>query len=131
CDVVGPKSNVPFLERLVMHPAVRDGSIDTGYLDRHLDEFLDQREMPPVPAVAAAAAVAMDSTVVDTRAHAAQGADPHSPWALADGWRLGHASAQAMALSWREQRLDVIVQGDPKRFVLRHGEARHDIEVLH
>src|SRR5690606_9369225 len=39
CVVEGPKSNIAFLERLVRHPAVVEGRIDTGYLDRHLDEF--------------------------------------------------------------------------------------------
>ncbi len=37
CEIVGPKSNIGFLERLVRHPAVVEGRIDTGYLDRHLD----------------------------------------------------------------------------------------------
>ncbi|HSS06463.1 MAG TPA: biotin carboxylase N-terminal domain-containing protein, partial [Rhodanobacteraceae bacterium] len=32
CDIVGPKSNVEFLESLVRHPAVVSGQIDTGYL---------------------------------------------------------------------------------------------------
>ncbi|MFX8535420.1 3-methylcrotonyl-CoA carboxylase, partial [Acinetobacter baumannii] len=30
CDIVGPKSNVAFLERLVRHAAVVNGTIDTG-----------------------------------------------------------------------------------------------------
>src|SRR5690606_31321588 len=40
CEVVGPKSNIAFLERLARHPAIVDARIDTGYLDRHLDEFV-------------------------------------------------------------------------------------------
>lgn len=40
CEIVGPKSNIEFLERLARHPAVVGGTIDTGYLDRHLDEFM-------------------------------------------------------------------------------------------
>ena len=130
CDVVGPKSNVAFLERLVAHPVVRAGEIDTGYLDRHLDAFLDAREAPPLPAVAAAVAVAMDTTLTAARAEAARGEDPHSPWALADGWRLGHASAQAMALAWRDRRLDVAVQGEPGRFALQYAGTRHAVEVV-
>ncbi|HSS82385.1 MAG TPA: biotin/lipoyl-containing protein, partial [Reyranella sp.] len=39
-EIIGPKSNIGFLERLARHPAVVEGRIDTGYLDRHLDEFL-------------------------------------------------------------------------------------------
>ena len=40
CDIAGPKSNIDFLERLARHPAVVEGTIDTGYLDRHLEEFV-------------------------------------------------------------------------------------------
>ncbi len=53
CDIVGPKSNIDFLERLVRHPAVVDGRIDTGYLDRHLDEFLRGRRCEPIAHAAA------------------------------------------------------------------------------
>ena len=58
CDVVGPKSNLAFLERLVRHPAVVEGRIDTGYLDRHLDEFVGDAapDADPVPWFAAATA---------------------------------------------------------------------------
>ena len=46
CAVTGPKSNIDFLERLVRHPAVIEGRIDTGYLDRHLAEFLPADAAP-------------------------------------------------------------------------------------
>src|SRR5690606_41190955 len=45
CAISGPKSNIGFLERLVRHPAVVNGTIDTGYLDRHLDEFMPAHEV--------------------------------------------------------------------------------------
>ena len=54
CDITGPKSNIAFLERLVRHPAVVDGSIDTGYLDRHLDEFLSPAQTDRTLLIAAA-----------------------------------------------------------------------------
>ena len=47
CEIVGPKSNIDFLERLVRHPAIVEGSIDTGYLDRHLDEFMPAHAVDP------------------------------------------------------------------------------------
>ncbi len=57
CDIVGLKSNVEFLERLVRHSAVVEGRIDTGYLDRHLNEFLpaaDEKASSPLFAAAMA-----------------------------------------------------------------------------
>src|SRR5690606_39085507 len=92
CDVAGPKSNIAFLERLVRHPAIVDASIDTGYLDRHLDEFVAPTDAPAEPFLLLAAATARLLLQEREQARAAAtSADPGSPWALADGWRLGHA----------------------------------------
>lgn len=111
CEIEGPKSNIAFLERLVRHPVVVEGRIDTGYLDRHLDEFVgaanDDAGLADVAALAAAATVALLQDEAATQATAARTGDPHSPWAIADGWRLGHAGQ--------------------RRLVLREGEIRHEI----
>jgi 3-methylcrotonyl-CoA carboxylase alpha subunit len=98
CDVVGPKSNVDFLERLVRHPAVIEGRIDTGYLDRHLDEFLDDaNDTDPIALFAAATAWLLHEELDSTRVAAVSG-DPNSPWARTDGWRLGHAGKRIVVL---------------------------------
>jgi 3-methylcrotonyl-CoA carboxylase alpha subunit len=100
CEIVGPKSNIEFLERLVRHPAVIEGRIDTGFLDRHLDEFITQADTnaDPVPLFAAATA-----WLLCEEEHARQGAaashDPHSPWGQADGWRLGHPGKRIVILN--------------------------------
>ena len=46
-EVVGPASNIAFLERLIAHPVVREARIHTGYLDQHLDEFIDDFRVGP------------------------------------------------------------------------------------
>ena len=108
CVIEGPKSNIAFLERLARHPAVVEGRIDTGYLDRHLDEFIGDSAGNPAPGIRArvAAVVAILLATEDEARRAAAGSsDPGSPWAVADGWRLGHAGL--------------------RRVVLGEGEARH------
>jgi 3-methylcrotonyl-CoA carboxylase alpha subunit len=98
CDIVGPKSNIEFLERLVRHPAVVEGRIDTGYLDRHLDEFIgDKTDADAVPLFAAAAAWLLHEET-DAQRRAAKSPDAHSPWASADGWRLGHHGRRIVML---------------------------------
>ncbi|HMB43701.1 MAG TPA: biotin carboxylase N-terminal domain-containing protein, partial [Luteimonas sp.] len=102
CEIVGPKSNIAFLEALIRHPVVVDASIDTGYLDRHLEEVLPGNPQPPPLeelAAAAAACLLYDEAAI-ARAARASG-DPHSPWAIADGWRLGHAGMRQLAFGWR------------------------------
>ncbi|MGA9421525.1 MAG: biotin carboxylase N-terminal domain-containing protein, partial [Rhodanobacteraceae bacterium] len=81
CEIVGPKSNIAFLERLVRHPAIVEGSIDTGYLDRHLDEFVDVPDEADPTALFAAATAWLLHEEAATRRAAAASADPHSPWA--------------------------------------------------
>ncbi|HET6632341.1 MAG TPA: biotin carboxylase N-terminal domain-containing protein [Rhodanobacteraceae bacterium] len=120
--IVGPKSNVAFLERLVRHPVLVEGRIDTGYLDRHLDEFLgdEARVEPQLLMAAACAALLHDEQASAARADAA---DPHSPWACADGWRVGHAGKRIVALTADEQRHDIHAWGHGGRYRMRVGEA--------
>src|SRR5262249_47675821 len=111
CDVVGPKSNVEFLERLVRHPAVIEGRIDTGYLDRHLDEFLPADMAPADSALFAAATAVLLDEEGAARAHARASNDPHSPWAAADAWRLGHPGKRIVCFAHGDERLEVDAHG--------------------
>ena len=120
CEIIGPKSNIGFLERLARHPAVVDGRIDTGYLDRHLDEFLvgDVAPSDDVLFAAATAALLHDELHVQGAA-----TDPHSPWARADAWRIGHAGKRIVALASRERRFEIEAHGHAGDYRLRHAEA--------
>lgn len=109
--IEGPKSNVEFLERLVRHPTVVEGTIDTGYLDRHLDEVLPAPAAPEPLAIAAATAAALLADEADALARAATGTDPHSPWARADGWRLGHRGSRLECFDVRGTRIEVAASG--------------------
>jgi 3-methylcrotonyl-CoA carboxylase alpha subunit len=120
CEIIGPKSNIGFLERLVRHPAVVGATIDTGYLDRHLEEFL-LGDVEPTDSVLFAAATA--ALLHDEAAVTANPADPHSPWARADAWRIGHAGKRIVALNLREQRYDIEAHGHQGNYHLQHGET--------
>ena len=111
CDIAGPKSNVEFLERLVRHPAVVEGRIDTGYLDRHLDEFVAAGDVDESAHLLAAAVVQLLAQERGTRERAATSPDPSSPWAIADGWRLGHAGHRSLAFLQGERRHELLAQG--------------------
>lgn len=118
-EITGPKSNIAFLERLVRHPVVVEGRIDTGYLDRHLDEFLRGAVEPAAhERFAAATALLLD----EERTPAASAGDPHSPWACADAWRSGHPGTRVVALNHGERRFEVRAQGHDGHYVLHDGE---------
>ncbi len=119
CDIVGLKSNVEFLERLVRHPAVIEGRIDTGYLDRHLDEFLpvaDDTDVTPLFDAAVAVLLASENT------RASNPDDPHSPWSMADAWRMGHPGKRIVAFSRDGRRIDIIANGALADLTLTLGE---------
>ncbi len=120
CEIIGPKSNIGFLERLARHPAVVEGRIDTGYLDRHLDEFLVGDVTPTTGVLFAAATAAL---MHDEWHVASAASDPHSPWARADAWRIGHAGKRIVALTSREQRYEIEAHGHDGNYQLRHGET--------
>ena len=121
CEIEGPKSNIGFLERLVRHPTIVDGTIDTGYLDRHLDEFLPQPQADETLLLAAAIATLLWQEASE-RARAILSADPTSPWAIADGWRLGHAGKRLLAFLHRGERIELTAQGSAGEYRLMHGE---------
>ena len=129
CDIVGPKSNIDFLERLVRHPAIAGADIDTGYLDRHLDEFVGS----PGGDNDAALFAAVSAWLLHEEAAAPQLAlasgDPHSPWARADGWRLGHPGKRIVALSDRGERVEVMAYGARGGYRLQCGSTT--CEVAH
>jgi len=104
-DVRGIVTNIPFLSRLVTHPAVRANAIDTGFIEREL------KSLTPAPEAAGdlelCAAVA---SILGEEAKAAR-AEANSPW-LISGWmpvgrrqrdfkfRHGHDAEQEISLRY-------------------------------
>ena len=127
CEVIGPKSNVEFLEKLIRHPVVVDGTIDTGYLDRHLDEVLPTATAPKASWVAIAGAACLVHDEARTQAAALLSTDPYSPWARADSWRLGHAGQTKLCFGWRDLRLDASVHGAGGDYRVLASDERFDI----
>lgn len=121
CRITGPKSNIEFLEQLVRHPAIVDGSIDTSYLDRHLDEFMPAQTAEPDLLLAAAVAKLLLQEAAQ-REQARASSDPYTPWAIADGWRLGHAGGRTLAFLHRGQRLELVGHGSAGEYRIEHGE---------
>jgi 3-methylcrotonyl-CoA carboxylase alpha subunit len=136
CAIEGPKSNIAFLERLIRHPSVVEATIDTGTLDRDLDAFMPR----PAPAARArrarlaAATAALLQEEATTLAAAARSGDPTSPWARADGWRLGHAGQRRLVLDDGQARHTLIAHGsggdyrieDADRVATVAGARLHD-----
>ncbi len=126
-DVVGPKSNVDFLERLLRHPAVVEGRIDTGYLDRQLHEFVDDDAVDDQEALFAAVTGFLLHEEATSREAALTSAEPGSPWADADGWRPGRHGRRVVALSGRDGRIETSAWGARGSYRLQHDSEVREV----
>ncbi|MGH3241674.1 MAG: acetyl/propionyl/methylcrotonyl-CoA carboxylase subunit alpha [Spirillospora sp.] len=100
--LLGVPTNVAFLRRLLAHPSVVSGDLDTGLVERSLDELTADASVPPPEVLAAAALermLALES-----------GGD--DPWDVPDGWRPGaHAWAPWIITPSGGDPVEVRVQG--------------------
>jgi 3-methylcrotonyl-CoA carboxylase alpha subunit len=107
-EIAGVRTNRAFLAAVVGHPAFAAGDVDTGFIERHAAALLPA----PQPAGARILALATLALLLEERsasvAAAEGGADPHSPWARATGWRLNRDAWQDCL--WRDGEATVAVR---------------------
>ncbi|MBB1088919.1 acetyl/propionyl/methylcrotonyl-CoA carboxylase subunit alpha [Lysobacter sp. SG-8] len=127
CAIEGPKSNIAFLERLVRHPAVVEGTIDTGYLDRHPEAFMPAEDAPDPDLLVAAVVARLLAGERDSLRLAGTSGDPCSPWAIADGWRLGHGGRRSLAMRLGDRRLVFHARGSEGRYHVEHDGTAWDV----
>jgi 3-methylcrotonyl-CoA carboxylase alpha subunit len=81
--VLGIRTNIPFMLRILGHADFRKGDIHTGFIDERLDELT---KPAPIPAAAVAAAAAAPPAGPVTTAAAPDAATAVDPWTSAAGW---------------------------------------------
>ncbi|MFF5207412.1 acetyl/propionyl/methylcrotonyl-CoA carboxylase subunit alpha [Streptosporangium sp. NPDC000396] len=101
--VLGVPTNIAFLRALITHPEVVAGDLDTGLVERHLDELISHQGVPSD--VLAAAALLLHHDRVPTT--------PADPWDVPDGWRLGETAWTTWRLEGRDGVAEVRVRGLP------------------
>ncbi len=98
CEIVGPPTNRNFLAAIAAHPAFGRAELDTGFIARHMDTLVPKQVPAPARIIALAAlALILDARANTTRA-ARRSADPFTPWAAVNGWRLNDAAAHGIVM---------------------------------
>ncbi|CAG9239192.1 Biotin carboxylase / Biotin carboxyl carrier protein [Paraburkholderia caribensis] len=92
CEVVGPHTNVEFLQRIVASVPFSTGDLDTGLIERHHDALFAPVEKPFLEALALAC-----GALLTREGGVAHGA---SPWDALSHWRLNGGYTQT--LNWRD-----------------------------
>jgi 3-methylcrotonyl-CoA carboxylase alpha subunit len=92
CEVVGPHTNVEFLQRIVTSEPFSTADLDTGIIERHHDALFAPVQKPFKEALALACGALL--TREGGTAHGA------SPWDALSHWRLNGGYTQTLA--WRD-----------------------------
>ncbi|MEV6862726.1 biotin carboxylase N-terminal domain-containing protein [Streptosporangium subroseum] len=101
--VLGVPTNISFLRALINHPEVVAGDLDTGLVERHLDELVADEGVPADVLTTAALLLQHEHVPVA----------PADPWDVPDGWRLGEAAWTTWRLESRDGVAEIRVRGLP------------------
>jgi acetyl/propionyl-CoA carboxylase alpha subunit len=112
-EVLGVRTNLAFLRALVAHPAVREGRVDTGLVERELASLVPERHAAPDEAYALAAAAVV-----------AAARDRRDPWTGSGAWRIGEGRATIVPLreGARERAVRLVGSG-PYEYAGHHVSA--------
>ncbi|MFE9441070.1 acetyl/propionyl/methylcrotonyl-CoA carboxylase subunit alpha [Streptomyces sp. NPDC006602] len=106
---LGVPTNAGFLRRLLAHPAVVAGELDTGLVEREVESLVPAE----VPREVYAAAALLRQAALGMAGPGAAGPGWVDPFSVADGWRLGGERA------WTAHHLRVAGH-DPRTVRVRH-----------
>ena len=136
-QIAGVGNNVAFLSKLVGHAAFRAGCVDTGLIERERAVLVGRNEPAP-SALEAAVLWSASRDARQQRERARACADVHSPWGVADGWRLnaeavrefhfaGAGAGPGLDAGMQTLRLQYAVHGyllDGRVAVVEHADER-------
>ena len=119
-EIAGVTSNRRLLAAITAHPAFKAGNIDTNFIQQHARDLLGLKPQPDERILALASLAALRRAESDA-AHI-DPADPHSPWMLTNGWRLGTFAASSLqlhangiihkiAIQYRDGGYDMLIAG--------------------
>jgi acetyl-CoA/propionyl-CoA carboxylase biotin carboxyl carrier protein len=114
-EVLGVRTNVAFLRRLVSHPDMRAGRIDTGFVEREIGALVPESRAAPDEAYALAAT-----------ALAAAARERRDPWTASGAWRIGGSSSTTIVLRQGDRERGVRLAGSGPFEYAGHRVAADD-----
>ncbi|MBI1208292.1 MAG: acetyl-CoA carboxylase biotin carboxylase subunit [Azospirillum sp.] len=136
--VVGLATNRDFLAAIANHPGYLAGDLDTRFIERHHGDLRPQQGLAADRVLVLASLAVLLDRAARARAEAALSADPWSPWARGDGWRLndeahdlltfrdGAVERQIRLTYRRGSYLLNLLDGAPGGEVVARGELLED-----
>ncbi len=125
CEAVGVTTNAAFLRRLLGTVAFTDADLDTALIERE-HAALFERNATPDDASWCMAAAAFAQRPVGV---AEDLADPWSPWAERDAWRLGGHATRLLEIECNGQRRRLGAQWRASGWRITLDEVEHAVRV--
>ena len=126
-QIVGVVTNIEFLKRLVTSPSFVEANLDTSLIEREREWLLNEAtEAPDEACLIAVLAALLSEGRVNSKGNVERGLDdPHTPWAMRDGWRLGSSLKRTFQLVQKDREYAVLVEylAGAYRMTLTQGSA--------
>jgi acetyl/propionyl-CoA carboxylase alpha subunit len=86
--IIGVKTNISFLIKVLDHKQFRKGNITTHFIDNYFKDWISSKKSLPVEAIIALSVYdSMHSKTEEIVRY--KESDPHSPWKHVGRWRMG------------------------------------------
>jgi 3-methylcrotonyl-CoA carboxylase alpha subunit len=123
-EIAGVTTNLAFLKRLLRHPQVLSGEIDTGFIEREISALT--REVPSLVALDIAAACA--AVLLCEQREREHGSD--SPWDRTDGWTLTGCRSRRLSFRQGAERYDAVLWYDRDGLRLEFGGRTERLQFV-
>lgn len=107
--LIGLKNNINFLHDLCAHPAVESGGATTRFIDSNLDELIAVNSSLDENALISATIALLQDSAQQIQTQQQSTADPNSPWAASDNWRVGDDRTQRISLQHENESHQLVV----------------------
>ena len=118
-EVAGLSTNAGFLHAIAAHPAFLAADLDTGFIARHQARLLPDAALLESRILALASLGLLLERAAAARREAAASADPHSPWARHDGWRLNDEARETLRFRSGDNEYEVVLVYHPEGYLVR------------
>jgi len=106
--IAGVGTNLEFLSTLCALPALANAELDTGFIDKRMDQLFAPESSLPNDVVALAVLAELLREQAQALTVQQRSADPFSPWGLGDGWRMNQDNHQSLIVGFKDEFYPVI-----------------------
>ena len=128
--LIGTSSNINFLHRLCVHPAVQSGGTTTRFIDSNLNELITANSPLDENALISAVVFLLQSQAQQIQAKQRGTADPNSPWAASDHWRVGETQAQRLNLQHQRNEIELAIRTHNDGWNIDVRDNTYRVEIL-